>query len=104
MEPRQLVMVVLKEGRFVGKVSREEVENIMGSPFSGQVTLEDACNMHDVITQNGVLTAAMYMGTLDIHVGEGETCIICPIEPKTSYFQTYYQSVSGLQVSSAIKQ
>ena len=104
MEPKQLMMVVIKEGRFVGKVDRSVAEKIVEEGFEGHLSLEDACNMHDVITQNGVLTVAMYMGSMDIYIGEGETCIICPIESKTSYYATYYQSVSNLHLATNIKQ
>lgn len=105
MDPKRLAMIVVKEGRFIGKIDATELEEIMNDGFNGCLTLEDACNMHDVITQNGVITAALFMGTIDVHVGEAETCIICPIEPKTSYYTSYYQSVSNLHLAtSSIKQ
>lgn len=99
ISPKQLVMVVLKEGRFVGKMDRADALELNDGGIEGSITLEDACNMHDVITQNGVITLAMYMGTMDIYVGEGETCIVCMVESKTSYFSTYYQSVTNLHLA-----
>lgn len=105
MGSKQLMMVIVKEGRFIGKVNSTVADDIVNSTsFTGYVQLEDACAVHDVITQNGVMVAAMYMGDLSVFVDGCSTCLICALNNNSSYYSTYYQSVSNLQIAPSIKQ
>lgn len=90
---KELVMIVAKDAKFVGKCEIAALANI-----DEGLELTDCVQMIDMATDRGMMTIGMYLGDSILYPSASDCMVVVTLQKKSSYFETYYKATTNLTI------